>query len=127
MADPNRPHGDLGLETAEAMADSGVYGAREKLLVTADRGIVRAGERTLRALGELRDAARHGAATRSVAFHDAYHRYAEAVWALRRAARTDLGNAPINPADVGKPSWDAKENCAFCRAYARQPEPVPRP
>ena len=121
VADPNRTRGDLSVEAAEAMTNSGVYGAREKLLVTADRGIVRAGETTLEALSKMRRAARHGATLDTLEWHNAYHQYAEAVWALRRAARTDLGADQITPDDLGKLSWDSQQNCDFCRHALAKP------
>jgi hypothetical protein len=117
LAVPDRPAGDIVAETREAMATSGVYGAREKLIITADRAIVHAGEATLRALNGVRDAVRAGARLNTIDFHNAYHRYAEAVWALRRAARVDLGASPISPEDLGKSSWDSQQNCTFCRTH----------
>lgn len=117
IADPKRTQGDLDAETAEAMSASGVYGAREKLIVTADRGILLAAERTLQALNGMRRAVRTGAIINSMEFHDAYHAYGEAVWALRRTARADLGADPISPGDLGKESWDSQENCSFCRRH----------
>jgi hypothetical protein len=115
LADPDRSHGDLMLQTREVMADSGIYGAREKVIVTASPPVISAAERTLNGLNDLRRAVRDGAQLNTLPYHERYHRYAEAVWALRQAARADLGSSAIQPEDVGKVSWDSQENCKFCR------------
>ncbi len=117
VADPSRPHQDLVLEAREVMGSNGIYGAREKLIVTASPNIVHAAEMTLQGLNSVRNAVRAGAALQTIEYHNAYHIYADAVWGLRRAARADLGGSPLSPSDVGKISWDARENCDFCRAY----------
>jgi hypothetical protein len=117
VADPGRRHGDLLVETREAMGSNNLYGAREKIIVTADPEIVLAAERTIVMLTGVRDAVRAGVPLESIEYHNAYHIYAEAVWALRRAARRDLVGSTLAPEDVGKLSWDARQNCDFCQIY----------
>jgi hypothetical protein len=120
LADASKGDVDILRGTREVMGESGVYGARERLLVSAHPAVVLAGERTLRALVGIRDAIRAGAKLNTLAYHDAYHSWADAIWDLRRIARTDLGLPAISPADVGKASWDSKGNCDFCANAARE-------
>src|SRR5262249_59554267 len=106
-------------EARAAITESGIFSARETFIVTANQTLLRAGENTLDALMEMYRRVRNGAQTNTLEYHEAYHRYAEAIWALRQVARADLGAAPISPADVGKESWDSQADCDFCQQHAR--------
>jgi hypothetical protein len=127
LADPLRnPEGDLVIQTREVFSEAGIYGARERVIVTADPKVIAAAERTLQTLNDLRRAVRDGAQLNTLPFHHAYHHYAEAVWDLRRIARADFGASKITPADVGKVSWDSEAACAFCqRALAEGAHEAP--
>jgi hypothetical protein len=118
VASPQREVADRSVEARAAITDSGVFSARETFIVTANHTLLRAGEETLEALMQTYRRVRDGSRTNSMEYHDAYHRYAEAIWALRQAARADLGAAPISPADVGKESWDSQADCDFCQRHA---------
>jgi hypothetical protein len=130
-ADPGRPHEDLTVETRHAMSESGVYGARETLLVTASAEINGAGEVLLRRLAVMRKAIRSGATLGTRAYHDVYHPVADALWRLRAIARSEFGNEPFKPEDLNKTTWDSQEDCAECRrataVVAAQGPPVPPP
>lgn len=123
-ADPGRPHGDLAVETRHAMSESGVYGARETLLVTASPAINGAGEQVLRGLRRMRKAIRAGATLGTRPYHDTYHQVADALWRLRSTARAEFGHEPLRPEDLDKTSWDSQEACPECQA---QPLPSTRP
>jgi hypothetical protein len=118
VGSPHREIADRHAEARAAITESGIFSARETFIVTANQALLRAGETTLDALMEMYRRVRGGARTNTLAYHEAYHRYAEAIWALRQVARADLGAAPISPADVGKESWDSQADCDFCTAQA---------
>lgn len=127
VADPGRPHENLAVEARRAVSESGIYGAREQLLVTSSANITSAGEEVLRRLADMRRAIRDGATLSSPEYHAAYHPYAKALWRLRTTARHELGRGELTPSDVGKPSWDSQENCDVClqRAQIAPAKPAP--
>jgi hypothetical protein len=90
---------DLSFAAGQAVQDAGVYGVRERLLMSGSTELVQAGETAFGRLMGVRDAVRGGAALSSRSYHDAYHAYADALWALRRAVRTALGQRPITPSE----------------------------
>ncbi|MGC9667514.1 hypothetical protein ACNTMW_13265 [Planosporangium sp. 12N6] len=98
----------------DAIGRSGLYRAREKLLVSATPDLVTAGEAAFRRLIEIRDAVRSGAALRSESYHRAYHDFAEALWGFRMRVRTDFGHRPLTPQDLHKASWSEREQCVHC-------------
>ena len=52
----------------------------------------------------------------SDAYHDAYHRYAAAIWAFRVIVRQDIGETPFEPADFGHSEWSERNECEICAA-----------
>jgi hypothetical protein len=118
LADPNDPPADLASGVDRAFGDAGVYPNRQRVLLAGNPAVVSPAEIALRRLGDLRDAIRDGAKRRTIAYHNIYHPYAEALWRLRLSIRKDLGSAELTPADVDKESWDAQANCEFCRQHA---------
>src|SRR6185369_16886584 len=110
---------------ASAMTVSGIYPARDRLLMAAPRWVLRSAEIAFDRLIRLRDVVRTGVAVRSLDYHEAYHPYGEAMWALRNAIRTDLGASRMTPADLARESWENRETCQVCQA--RVPAPASDP
>jgi len=99
---------------AHAIRDSQIHQAREQLLATSAPEVVAAGETAFQSLIQIRDVIRAGAALRSVEYHSAYHRFAEALWAYRQAVRTSSGRAALVPQRTGRVSWSERESCLIC-------------
>jgi hypothetical protein len=118
LADPSESPEDLEQGIQRAFGDAGVYRNRERLLLAGNPKVLSPAEEVLRRLAAFRDAVRGGVKRRTVAYHDAYHPYAEALWDLRRAIRQDLGSEDLTLADLERETWDTRSNCAFCRAHA---------
>jgi hypothetical protein len=117
LCEPGRTHDNLELAAAQAVTDSGVYRVRESTLLLLSQPINRRVEEVLRAVGRLERATADGAKLDTVAYHGAYHPLAEAMWALRREARRELGGGELQAEKIGKVGWDAAEDCDFCRAH----------
>jgi hypothetical protein len=117
LADPDDPPKDLEIQTRYALGNAGVYETREKLLLVGNPAVQTPAQRTLERLNGVRRAIRDGAKLQSMAYHNAYHPFAEALWRLRAAIRHDLGATGLTPEDVGKESWDSQANCSFCRQH----------
>lgn len=98
----------------EAVDKAGLYKARERLLVAADREIVIAGEAAFRALIAIRNVIRDGALLATTEYHDAYHLFAEKLWEFRMLVRTHAGNQPLTPAALGRSDWSERGSCARC-------------
>jgi hypothetical protein len=81
---------------ADAMRDSGLYLARERLLATGSPAVVLAGETAFRSVLDLRDAVAQGKALDWPDFRPASDRIAQHAWALRQAARRALGGVPLD-------------------------------
>ncbi|MFB9542678.1 hypothetical protein [Micromonospora sagamiensis] len=103
-----------------AVHQAGVFAARERLLVSGTVDLVKAGELAYHRLIAVRNAVRSGATLPSREYHLAYHAFAEAVWQLRMAARADLDQAVLAPADLDRRSWSEREGCSACVAPARE-------
>lgn len=86
-------------DVSAAMRGSGIYEARERLLVTGSPQMVFAGEAAFRSLVELRDAVASGRSVVWPDFRPAQDGMAEAAWALRQAARREFNRLPL---DLGK-------------------------
>ncbi|NUR29057.1 MAG: hypothetical protein HOV83_24980 [Catenulispora sp.] len=86
-------------EVSAAMRASGVYEARERLLVTGSPQMVFAAEAAFRSLLELRDAIASGRSVVWPDFRPAQDGMADAAWALRQAARREFNRVPL---DLGK-------------------------
>ena len=97
-----------------AVDEAGLYGARERLLMTATAPVVKAGETVFLRLIDIRDAIRDGAMTQSQEYHDAYHPFAEALWQFRMATRRDFHQPAFTPEKVDRVSWSERESCSFC-------------
>lgn len=94
--------------------EANVFAARERLLVAGTVELVKAGELAYQRLIAVRNAVRSGATLSSGEYHQAYHGYAEAIWQLRMAARADLDQVRLEPADLERRSWSERENCRGC-------------
>jgi hypothetical protein len=112
--------GKLRFATSDAMTKSGVYTAREKLLMCATPSVARASEDAFAALVAVRDAVRDGAGPRTPVFHDAYHPYAEKMWDLRTAIRDDLGAPRIDWDAIGRDDRTTCDVCATAQAAPGQ-------
>jgi hypothetical protein len=117
LADPNEVPPDLVSQAQRVFGEAGVYRSRERLLLAGNPSVVSPAEAALRRLGELRDTVREGVKRRTLAYHDAYHPYGEALWRLRMSIRTDLGSELLTPGDLEKETWDSVVNCEFCRVH----------
>jgi hypothetical protein len=113
---------DRAAEVAAAMSDSGLYAARERLLVTGSRQMVFAGEATFRALLELRDAVARGQSVAWPDFQPASDELARAVWSLRQVARRELNGLPL---DLGE--LDALQTPEIAGRLRPDPRPGPEP
>jgi len=114
---------DRSFAAGQAVQDSGIYRVRERLLMSGSTELVRACETAFGCLIGVRDAVRAGAGLSSRSYHDAYHAYAEALWALRGAVRTVLRQRPITPADLKRASWSEREECPVCRGAGTPESP----
>jgi hypothetical protein len=114
VGDSATPADDRRAAVNRAIAEAGLFAARERLLMTAPASLVEAGETTFARLIAIRTAITGGAKTRSQEYHDAYHPFAEALWRFRLAVRTDFRQQPFTPESVDHTSWSELEDCAFC-------------
>jgi hypothetical protein len=88
-------HGSLRIAAAEPDADvrraatvaamEAVYPAREQVLLSSRAEVAVAGEAVFHRLVDVRTVVRSGAALDSIAYHDRYHAYADALWRFRLA------------------------------------------
>ena len=115
LADPDQTPANLASAVGSAFGDAGVYRTRERLLLVGNPSVISPAETVLHRIAEVRDAVRGGVKRRTQAYHDVYHRYAEALWHLRIAIREDLGSVKLAPADIDKETWDSAATCEFCR------------
>ena len=99
---------------SSAVSKAGLYVAREKILMTAAVTVAVAAESTFDALIAVRDAVRMGARLRTVEFHDAYHPYAEEMWHLRMAIRTDLDAPRLDADDLHRKDASSRARCTVC-------------
>ena len=81
---------------ADAMRDSGLYIARERLLATGSPAVVLAGETAFRSVLDMRDAVADGKVLDWPDFRPANDGIAKEAWTLRQAARTALGGVPLD-------------------------------
>jgi hypothetical protein len=81
---------------AAAMRDSGLYDARERLLVTGAAEMVLISEAAFRSMLKLRDAAAQGTPLTWPDYHPATDSMAKIAWALRQAARKEFHGVPLN-------------------------------
>jgi hypothetical protein len=106
---------DASFAATQAVQDSGIYGMRERMLMSGTADLVAAGETVFLRLIGIRNSVRAGAALSDPAYHDAYHAYAEALWLFRIAARRALGQRPLVPNELGHVSWSEREKCPECQ------------
>ncbi|MEU7769847.1 hypothetical protein AB0C44_00800 [Micromonospora taraxaci] len=105
---------ERAVAAAQTLQDSKVYGIRERLLMSATIEMAKASESVFFALIGIRDAVRAGTELSGAAYHDAYHVFADAIWKFRIAARQELSQRPIAPADLGRINWSEREECPVC-------------
>ncbi|WFE35094.1 helix-turn-helix transcriptional regulator [Micromonospora sp. WMMD975] len=98
----------------DALHDARVYALRERLLVLGAAPLVTAAEAAFLRLIAVRDVIRAGARLEEAAYHQAYHPFAEALWAFRMALRVDLGQPPFTPDALGRQDWSDRERCRDC-------------
>ncbi|WP_322751602.1 MULTISPECIES: CchlQ [unclassified Frankia] len=103
------------VSTRAALADAGIYEARERLFIDATSTVAGAGQAMYEQLRALRRVVAAGASISSASFHDAYHPYLDAVWHYRRYVREELGTKALSPDTFGWPSWNGRERCDLCR------------
>ncbi|MEU5931125.1 hypothetical protein [Micromonospora sp. NPDC047187] len=108
--------GDADRKTAASYAvhESGLYGVRERLLMSASPALVTAGEAAFGRLIDIRNAVRSGVMLSTREFHDVYHRFAEALWTFRVTARVELGQNLLKPGDLDRETWAEREGCVLC-------------
>jgi hypothetical protein len=99
---------------AEAMEP--VHIVREQVLVSGTADLLVASEAAFHRLVDVRDVIRAGAELDSVAFHDAYHGFSDALWRFRLAVRADLHEPALAAADLDRPDWTDRDRCAVCQA-----------
>jgi hypothetical protein len=109
-----------------ALADGGVYDARERLFIEASPAVAKMGQEMYERLRELRRVVGTGADADSAAFHGANHPYIESVWAYREAVREELEGQALSPAVFGWSSWDSTARCAVCMARAAEAAAIAR-
>jgi hypothetical protein len=86
----------LGQETRDAVRESGLYGIRERMLVSVPPEVAYAAEKAFHSIVEIRDAISVTSTFDSPAYRDAYNVYAEAIWELRQKARESFDVAALN-------------------------------
>ena len=87
---------DPAAEVVDAMRTSGLYEARERLLVTGSADVVLAGEAAFRSLLQLRDAVAQGIRPFWPNYRPATDTLAEIVWTMRQAARREFQSARLD-------------------------------
>ncbi|PTA43217.1 helix-turn-helix domain-containing protein [Micromonospora sp. RP3T] len=112
-ADADAEH--RGAESLRSMQDSGLYSARERLLVSGSAALVTAGEFVFRRLVHIRNEVRNGADLDSTEYHRVYHAFAAALWAYRMTIRAELGQPAITPAQLDLIDWSDRDSCPACR------------
>ncbi|MEV0456734.1 helix-turn-helix domain-containing protein [Catellatospora methionotrophica] len=113
--DPMPGRGD----TANGVVDaSGIYAARERLLLSGSAHLVSAAESTFLRLITVRDAIRTGARLHDALYHAAYHPFAETLWKLRLAIRAELGQPPLTAEALHRADWTDSDRCVDCPAAA---------
>jgi len=108
--------GDADRQAAATAAvhESGLYGARECLLMTGSPALGVGGEAVFGRLIDIRNAVRSGVMVSTVELHDVYHPFAEALWKFRIAARVELGQRKLSPGDLNREDWSEQAGCALC-------------
>ncbi|SDK17269.1 CchlQ [Streptomyces indicus] len=108
----------LAREARAALADSGIYEARERLFIDASAASASAGQAMFEQLRRLQRTVGEGARPESAAYHDAYHAYIGSVWAYRVAVRGELDGKALGPGEFGWQRWDGRDRCELCGASA---------
>ncbi|MCM0676897.1 hypothetical protein NCC78_19715 [Micromonospora phytophila] len=105
---------DLHQAAGRALVEARLYQARERLLMSGTPDLVTAGEAAFRRLIGIRDVIRAGATVPSNEYHDAYHRYAEAIWSFRMMVRRHFGHQTMRPQHFDLTNWSGREDCDDC-------------
>jgi hypothetical protein len=100
---------ELRRAAREAVGNSGIYGTREKLLISAPPEVAVAAEAEFHALIGIRDAIEHGAKPGSPPYDEAYNAWAETVWTVRQVAREAFGVSRLNLNKINKIEADRLE------------------
>jgi hypothetical protein len=87
---------DPTVDVVAVMRESGLYDARERLLITGSADVVLTGETAFRSLLELRDAVTRGEPLNWPDYRPATDNVAKVVWMLRQAARQEFGGALLD-------------------------------
>jgi hypothetical protein len=103
------------------VGESGLYGVRERLLMSGSTHLVATAEVAFARLIGIRNVVRAGAALSSPEYHDAYHAFSEALWGFRIAARRELGQSLLTPAEMDRTSWSEREQCPVCDPHVAAP------
>jgi hypothetical protein len=109
---------DADTAARAALAESGLYEARERLFIDATAAVAGAGQTMFEQLRALRRVVAGGASLTSPVFHDAYHPYIGSVWAYRVAVRAELEGLSLAPEAFGWDEWDGTQRCPVCRQPA---------
>lgn len=93
-----RDAGGAATEAAarSAVGDSGIYDARERVLLAAPPNLAAGAEKAFQAVRQLRDAVLAGNTADSAPCRAAYHRITDAIWQMRQAARANIGAEPLD-------------------------------
>ncbi|MEU8363188.1 helix-turn-helix transcriptional regulator [Nonomuraea sp. NPDC048882] len=111
--EPHDPD-DHAARANRAVHEAGLYLARERLLVSGTVLMVTSGEEAFLRLVAIRDTIRAGAKLESPQYHEAYHRYAEALWSFRMEMRAEFGQPPLLPELLNLTDWSDRERCRRC-------------
>jgi len=121
MCEPDRHVDNPRLTAHEAVSESHVYVKRQPLLLLNSGAINRHAADVLRCLSDLKRAAGGGAKLDTVAYHRAFHPFAEARRHLRRAARLELGAPETRKEAAEDVQGDRVAECPVCRAETDKP------
>lgn len=80
----------------DAVGSSGIYDAREQVLISAPPEMVLAAERTFQSVIIIRDIVSDGSKLDSPSYRQAFNAFAQAIWTFRQAVRVELGIATLD-------------------------------
>ncbi|WBB88170.1 hypothetical protein O7542_13770 [Micromonospora sp. WMMC264] len=117
------PSGDASRRVAASAAvhESGLYGVRERLLMSGSPALVVSGEAAFGRLIDIRNAVRSGVMVSTTELHDVYHPFAQALWRFRIVARVELGQRELSPGDLDREDWSERAGCALCGQISGPP------
>jgi hypothetical protein len=80
----------------DAVGNSGLYDAREQMLISAPPGMALATEKAFFSIMAIRDTIASSSRLDSPAYRQAQKVFDQAIWAVRQAAREDIGNIGLD-------------------------------